>query len=380
MAAEGMQFPWRRKGNTIPPNLGVICEMSNQMSTLENTGSLWYYRWRNATCDADSKINLLFLYGEDRHLLGTKKHWGHCDIIKAFDHDPFENRILFLKMDEIGKKGGAAFKIELPDIVVNCITDADIHAKSLERAGALCDILKVPVINHPRRMPAMTRENTYRVLHDIDGLLFPKTIRLKWTSLRNFEETISTEDLQYPILVRETGTHSGLRLVKADNPKTFERIIIPEGLEIYVTQFVDFRGTGDYYWKSRFVIVNGKFIPYHHLCSNSWMVNQGIADKLMKQHHQLLNEEKRFVFHSDEFIRPCHIEAVNEIYRRIKLDYFAVDCAMLEDGRLLIFEVNASIDLFKHQDKITNEHQLAPRHKIIAALSDLCSERLNRVS
>ncbi len=28
MAAEGMQFPWRSYGGTIPPNMGVIWQMS----------------------------------------------------------------------------------------------------------------------------------------------------------------------------------------------------------------------------------------------------------------------------------------------------------------------------------------------------------------
>ncbi len=56
-------------------------------------------------------------------------------------------------------------------------------------------------------------------------------------------------------------------------------------------------------------------------------------------------KEEVFMQNSLENLRPI----LDEIYKRVNLDIFGIDCAPIENNKLLIFEVNASME-FVTQD------------------------------
>ncbi len=348
-------------------------------SHTKNSGDWPNLRSRNfhtPTCPAEEQITALLLFGLERGLPSRKERWGHGDIYETFRREPYLAHTLLVNMNKLTERY-ARVQFPAADIVVNCVTDADVHPTAIRRAGKICDYLKLPVINHPSRMLDATRDKNYTLLHDIDNIVVPKTIRLDWTGPEDFEVARLKSGLEYPVIVREAGIHGGVGFAKVDRLETIKtKVRIRKGLELYVSQYYDFRGPDELYWKTRLVVVDGECIPYHHLCAEEYIVNQKVGDKLMKMDDRLLDQEKRFVYHAEELIQPSQLEVVQEIYRRLKLDYFAIDCALLPDGRLLVFEANATVNLHQNSDKISNPHQLAPRKRIMAALDALCVKRI----
>jgi hypothetical protein len=54
-------------------------------------------------------------------------------------------------------------------------------------------------------------------------------------------------------------------------------------------------------------------------------------------------EEARFMASFDTDFAARHQAAFASLHRRTELDYFAIDCAELPDGRLLLFEADVAM-------------------------------------
>ena len=56
-------------------------------------------------------------------------------------------------------------------------------------------------------------------------------------------------------------------------------------------------------------------------------------------------------------------EALREIARRLDLDYAGIDCSLMRDGRLVVFEANASmlVQLGEPIDDYPYKHAYVPR-------------------
>ncbi|MEJ0071235.1 MAG: hypothetical protein WDO24_23615 [Pseudomonadota bacterium] len=69
--------------------------------------------------------------------------------------------------------------------------------------------------------------------------------------------------------------------------------------------------------------------------------------------------------------------AIQEIGRRLDLDYGGLDCGLLTDGRIVLFEANANIlvHLNDPPDAFPYKHQFVPR--IFDAMSALVLRRLH---
>jgi hypothetical protein len=69
-------------------------------------------------------------------------------------------------------------------------------------------------------------------------------------------------------------------------------------------------------------------------------------------------------------------DAVREVARRLDLDYGGMDCALTSDGRVLVFEANATmlIHLNESRDEFPYKHRYVPR--IFEAVSRMVARRL----
>ena len=67
--------------------------------------------------------------------------------------------------------------------------------------------------------------------------------------------------------------------------------------------------------------------------------------------------------------------AIGAIAKALPLDYFGVDCTLTDDGRLFLFEANASmlVHLYDSREDFPYKHVYVPR--IIAAFEQMVAER-----
>jgi hypothetical protein len=238
-----------------------------------------------------------------------------------------------------------------PGPLINYIAEPD--ACRLALRAALENALRLNELwfNHPKHIIKTARDQVSERLQGIDGLIVPQTIRLKPTRATDILSALRNPQTDRPTLVRIVGNHSGETLTRIENIRDEDAVsALPwGGQELYVTQFHDFQDADGRYRKWRIAVIGGIPILNHVFIGTSWMVSGD--RRLWDSQVQLEVEEhyRMFPTRVSQFIGAI----VDQIYSRLKLDYFGIDCAVSADGTIVLFEANACMDLFRVASKIT---------------------------
>lgn len=293
--------------------------------------------------------NVLFLLGiEDSHKVYMRSIGQRGSAYEL--HGSID---LFHDLRDAGMKkscvvlGGADAQlpqVPRPDVIFNCITDADSSAGSLRLAmQVIRQHPGVRVINRPVHVLKSRRDDVATALADIPGLVVPATVRITPRSHREILDAIVAGP-GYPAIVRAVGGHGGagmLLLTSAADAALLEQIAC-DGSEYYLIRFVDFQDEDGLYRKLRLVFVGNQVFARHLLASTHWNVHANVREGLMAERPELLTAEQDFLkaFATEHF--PRLAERLGAISERMKLDYFSIDCSLRPNGDILIFEANAS--------------------------------------
>jgi tetratricopeptide (TPR) repeat protein len=227
------------------------------------------------------------------------------------------------------------------DLVFNAIGDPDLAdptAAPMRRFLASC---ARPVLNRPEAILRTRRDAMPALLGNIAGVLVPAVTRVSTAEIarRGLADAIDRAGLSPPVLVRPLGSHGGKGLRLAATTADLE------GLETsgdhYATAFHDYRSPDGYFRKYRMVFVDRRPFPYHLAISRDWLVHHESAG--MGEDPARRVEEQRFVDDPEALLGEAVMTAVGEIGRRLDLDYAGVDFSVLADGRVLVFEANATM-------------------------------------
>ena len=203
----------------------------------------------------------------------------------------------------------------------------------------------------------------------IAGLVVPEVRRA------NRNEDIRFPAETRPFLARPIGTHGGegLTLIKTRRDLTsFLSTLCGE--QFLCVDFHDFKGAQKCYRKYRFIFVDRKPYPYHLAIASSWLVHywraEMIRDTWKMAEEQAFLDDWRSVFGRST-------EVVEEIAQRLDLDYGGMDCSLLPNGDVLLFEANACmlVHLDDSNIEFPYKHRAVP--KIRAAITDLIRRRLD---
>jgi len=301
---------------------------------------------------------------------------GRGDVSVKFLLDParFEKTLLFLLLPEDATDDYARRRATLPpfDIVFNAIADADRGAPYLSAAAALCAEHASPVLNPPGRIAPTRRDRAGALLGGIPGLVVPPTRRVERAALA--ARAADPAPFPVPQLLRPVGSHGGEGLERLDAPADLAPYLAPLGFEtFYQTEFCDFRSRDGYWRKYRFVFVDRVAYPYHLAIARDWRVHYWRAD--MDEAPWMKREEERFLAEPDAVFTGERGAAIREIGRRLDLDYAGVDCGILPDGRVVVFEANANILVHLNDPpaRFGYKHRYVPR--IFEAMSALVLRR-----
>ncbi|WP_250937303.1 tetratricopeptide repeat protein [Allorhizobium sonneratiae] len=239
---------------------------------------------------------------------------------------------------------GAEYDVESlrasADVVVNLVSDVDLSAAILEPVRALVDALALPVVNPPLKIAGTDREAIAARLKDIPATVLPETRRVTADELEKAVEQKS--GLHFPLILRHAGTHGGDLMEKIDDENAmlaFSREA--GGQDLYLTDYVDYASADGLYRKYRWVFVGEEILPYHLAIGYGWKVHH--ASTRMAEVEWMRDEEKDFLDDPRAFFEPDVMAALETIRNRIGLDYFGIDCGLDRQGRLVVFEVNASM-------------------------------------
>ncbi|MBD3842933.1 MAG: hypothetical protein IE909_13840, partial [Campylobacterales bacterium] len=134
-----------------------------------------------------------------------------------------------------------------------------------------------------------------------------------------------------------------------------------DGREYYLTQFVEYAQNG-IYAKYRLVVVDGEIFLRHVMFSRMWMVHNKTQDKENTLRQKI---SKSFIREIKPFIQPI----ISQIYERLGLDYFGIDCNIDKDMNLLVFEINPNMNIFIETKGVFESHIEKARQKLIHMLA-----------
>jgi glutathione synthase/RimK-type ligase-like ATP-grasp enzyme len=204
----------------------------------------------------------------------------------------------------------------------------------------LTDRLETTVLNDPRRIIGTDRETMARRLSGIDGLVMPPTLRTDRAGLSRLvqEGGVGT----FPLIIRHAGTHGGDMMELVDDSAALLQFAEEAGEHmLYLTDYVDYSSTDGYFRKYRFLFVGEEILPYHLAIGDGWKVHH--ASTRMGEVEWMRDEEAAFLDAPEMVFGPEAMAALDAIRREVGLDYFGIDCGLDRQGRVVVFEVNASM-------------------------------------
>ena len=288
--------------------------------------------------------NAFFTLGHSRQgYLKTVLSTGNFSVRFLIDRQRFDMCEFLMANDNLL----AVESLPAFDIVVNSVADPDVEPKSLRTLGEFMRHRRdIPVINPPDNVLKTTRDGNYRRLKDIDGVVFPKTVRLRATGASEaaVENFIRRHGFSFPVILRRPGTQTGKTASIVRNCSELAgKLRGNKRRDFYVIQFIEEKIKEEYFRKMRFFCIDGKLFPVVCHIDKTWMVHGSNRKTTMKNHDWMVNEEKNFMSDPENYIGRNQYNILESLNDIMGLDFFAIDFNLLEDGRLLIFETNAAV-------------------------------------
>lgn len=297
------------------------------------------------------KKNILFINGvpDDRKVIveeinkeGIYK-WrgsGGANLVGFLKNDMFDRSSVLL--DTTADQ-------ELPrtmiSAVFNQISDADTHKIVLKKADDFYKSVsnKIPFFNSPSKVMKTTRDQIYQSLQGIDQVYVPKTVKIQPRSPDDIYDMMEKEKFEFPVIFRQSGDHGGVSTIRVDNKTEEFSEFALNGRDYYLTQFVNYANKG-IYAKYRLVVVDGKVYIRHVIFSDNWIIHSKSREYMERNKKYQKIEEKILKSFNTE-IKPKIEDVIDKIYRKLGLDYFGIDCHIDDNMNLLIFEINANMNV-----------------------------------
>ena len=265
-------------------------------------------------------------------------------------------------------------------LMLNSIADADTERRSLE---ALSEYLQghrdVPVINHPDRVLATTRDGNHLKFNAIDGVTFPRTVRFRREGMTVSEAVarIGALGFVWPIIVRETGTHIGRTVALVRDEAELARYFAQsDGEEFYLIQFIDERiDEGRYFRKMRVFCIDGRLYPVVSHIDRVWIVHGDNRLIVMRDNPWMQEQEQRYLADPAGAVGVKNWRILEGLYDLVGLDFFGVDFTVRRDGTLLIYELNASMR-HKHAHAQNFPYMKPHMERITAAFGEMVRRKI----
>jgi glutathione synthase/RimK-type ligase-like ATP-grasp enzyme len=260
------------------------------------------------------------------------------------------------------------------DVLFNAVGDADCQTATAAALTRFLESSYLPILNQPLRVLATRRDCLQATLESLDHVVVPHVDRIEAvTPAAEIAATLGASMLSGPLIMRCAASHGGDSVALVSDALTLERWLAevrsqrPAG-SIYATQFVDSRSSDQNFRKYRVIFIGGRPFPYHLAISANWMVHYFSAG--MTEEAWKLDEERRFLQNPVASLGRAAWDALGAIGTRLALDYCGIDFT-LDDGRILVFEANATMIIHKEPEDGPLAHKNRYVDAIVAAFERL---------
>ena len=266
------------------------------------------------------------------------------------------------------------------DLILNSIADPDGGAADLAVAKRFVHDAAVPVINLPAKVGLLRRDRLSATLTDIPGLVVPDSLRLDLDGadpVHHVTAAMTTHDFAYPVLLHPIAPQGLAAPWRVDHPDTLaERLAEMEAKSLYLTRYVECRTDGGLYRRFRAFVIDGVLYPSHLVFGRDWPLHRTARDSLAPGEEWTLAEERHYLAESAASIGEIGSGALKALGERTGLDVMGVDFTILDDGRLLIFDVGPKLS-FTPGDTERYPYLKGGYRAIQGAINDLILSRLD---
>ena len=229
------------------------------------------------------------------------------------------------------------------DLILNAMGDPDVARPLAPAAQRYLATSSAPLINPPDKVARTRRHDMAALLAGIEDLVVPAVARLPALSQRpaGVLAWLASYGLAAPALVRPAGSHGGRGLVLAKNAASLAATLGEIEGEAYVTAFYDFASPDEQYRKYRMIFIDRQPMPYHLAIAPGWLVHHETSG--MEGDESRRAEEMAFLADPRAALGDRALAAIEALGQRLDLDYCGADFSLLPDGRVLLFEANATM-------------------------------------
>ena len=229
-------------------------------------------------------------------------------------------------------------------LAFNGIGDADACAAALDRARELLARSAAPVVNSPERVIPTGRAAVSRRLAGLEGVVTAGTELMSRAELEapGAVAMLAGRGFDFPLLVRSPGFHTGEHFTLVARPDDLPGALAElPGEELYVLQFVDTRDRDGIFRKYRAMFVDGRLYPLHLALARQWKVHYYSAEMADNAAHRALDQA--FLEDMPAVLGRPALAALERIAATLELDYGGVDFGIDPQGRIVVFEANATM-------------------------------------
>jgi hypothetical protein len=287
----------------------------------------------------------------------------------------FDDRIFAIASLIVGFYDGEK---ELPphDLVFNAIGDADRCALELTAANTLLARTTVPVVNPPSKVLVTGRVANGDRMGALPDVIAPRFgIFPRWLLDRSdAAAALAASGFEWPLLLRAPGYHTGQHFLKVNEPDaTATALASLPGTAVIAIAFLDSRNSDGAFRKYRIITVGGAIYPLHLAVSNDWKVHYFSADMVDNPQHRA--EDAAFLEDPRGTIGARAYAALEQIVATLDLDYGGVDFSIDADGRVVLFEANATMIVQRPPAEAMWDYRRKPVERIIVAVQTMLRER-----
>lgn len=296
---------------------------------------------------ANANATLLLIFGADRddQIRARNGHVtvaGSSDLFGLIDSDYPHHRLQITRQFLRQNRRPNLVRYQQ---LLNLITEPEHNDRVLDNLRKLLRGVPGKVINRPEAVLRSTRDQMAKRLAGISGLLVPSVLRLKNAKPDKVLGMLDLAGIGFPLILREPGTHLGTTQILCDSADQLQAALVG-GREYFATQFVDYRSEDGLHRKYRVWFIGPHAIFRHLFCSDHWNVHNKDGIRYMAGRPDLLAEEKAMFATPDRAFEPAIKQVLARVRERVDLDYFGIDFGIMPDGRMILFEANATMNFF----------------------------------
>lgn len=225
------------------------------------------------------------------------------------------------------------------DLVFNAIGDPDVMDRVVEPMARFMATCGKPWINTVQAVARTARHRVPDLLGGLGHVVVPRTDRVEFAALRDTLNALPQD--RFPILVRPVSSHGGDHLEKLESKADVAGFEPWPSPYYYLTDYVNYASADGGFRKYRVLFVDRQPFAYHMAIASHWIVHHDTAG--MQHEAWKRREEEAFLADPRRVLGDKAMAAIEAIGRALDLDYGGVDFSILPDGRVLVFEANATM-------------------------------------